>query len=802
MGGSVFNLAEAIPPALRARPQWLLWRFEQQAGEKKPRKVPYYANGRRRTGEQGCAEDRAALVTLDVAVEALASSDRSGIGFAFLPGDGLIGIDLDGVIDGDTGEIGERGSSIIQACQSYTEFSPSGRGVHIIAAGETETFKSNAIGVEVFCGRQFFTFTGRRYPGTPADVRVIPPDVLRRLRATVEQARQSGESAKRALPAESATAKVESALAFVSADCPYDDWIRVGMAVHAELGETGFSVWDNWSAKSEKYPGAHELQTHWKSFRPGAITGATLYGLAVEAGWRAPRPVDVKAPAMPRKAPGGASSGSGAPAVEWPEPLDPRARPTPEIEPRNILPGIFGEHAAAVADSTQTPPAIATMFTISILGTVLQGRAEVAPFGDDYREPLAIWTVSCYPVGGRKTAVYNACVAPVIRYEKLAGDRARPEIHRRYAAREVAAKRIEKLKQDAAREEDAARRALIQDAIKRVRDEMPDEMKAPLIFTTNATPERTEGMLAEQGGKLGVLSDESDTFLNLSGGLRGGMASLDVVLKGHAGSALRVDRQGREAHLDRPTLSMGLIVQPESFAELAAGRRLRATGVLARYLYTIPKSNIGTRDVRQRKPIPRETAERYHVAVMSLLEGYEERGREPRVLVFSTEALEPWLAFAEGVERNQGEGGRYEAISDWTSKLPGHAARLSALFQIAEHGLDIHEVGLSAVQRALELCRLLIPHAEAAFGMLGADDTDADALAVLRWIKAGEYREFSRREAQRAMHGRFSKVERLERALAALRDRYIISGEKKAATGGRASAFYLVNPKIHQRGAP
>ena len=81
--------------------------------------------------------------------------------------------------------------------------------------------------------------------------------------------------------------------------------------------------------------------------------------------------------------------------------------------------------------------------------------------------------------------------------------------------------------------------------------------------------------------------------------------------------------------------------------------------------------------------------------------------------------------------------------------------------------------------------------------MLGADDADADALAVLRWIKAGERREFTRRDAQRAMHGRFSKVDRLEHALTILRDNYLISGEKKAATGGRASAFYLVNPKLY-----
>lgn len=480
---------------------------------------------------------------------------------------------------------------------------------------------------------------------------------------------------------------------------------------------------------------------------------------------------------------------------EWPDPILPGAKQTSPIE-ASILPGIFGEHAAAVAASTQTPPALATMFTVSILATVLQGRFEVAPFGDDYREPLPIWTCSCYPVGGRKTAVFNAIAAPPLRWEKLAGDRARSEIARRYAAREVALKRIERHKQDASREDDEKRRAAIQNDIKREREEMPDEMKAPRIFTTNATPERTEGLLAEQGGKLGILSDESDTFLNLSGGLRGGMASLDVVLKGHAGSSLRTDRQGREAHLDRPTLSMGLIVQPESFAELAAGRRLRATGVLARYLYAVPKSNIGTRDVRKRVPVPPAISEGYHQAIMALLEGYEVRGGEPRVLVFAADALEPWLVFAENVEKHQGDGGRFEAISDWTSKLPGHAARLAALFQLADTGLDAREVGRAAVERAVELCRLLTSHAEAAFAMLGADDIDADALAVLRWIRTGGRREFTRRDAQRAMHSRFSKVERLERALAILRDNYIISGEKRATTGGRASAFYLVNPKL------
>jgi putative DNA primase/helicase len=485
--------------------------------------------------------------------------------------------------------------------------------------------------------------------------------------------------------------------------------------------------------------------------------------------------------------------------VEWPDPIMPGARQTPDI-PATILPGIFGEHAAAVAEATQTPPALAVLFTISVLATILQGRYLVEPFGDgDYRETLSLWTVTCYPVGGRKTAVFNACAAPVQRWEKLAGDRARPEIYRRFAAREVALKRIERLKNDAAREDDAKKRSLIEDEIKRTKEEMPEELKAPRCFTTNATPERTEGLMAEQDGKIGIWSDEADTFLNLTGALRGGVASLDAVLKGHAGSAIRVDRQGREAHLDKPALSMGLIVQPESFAELAAGRRLRNTGVLARFLFAVPRSNIGQRDVRLRKPIPRHLAESYHDALMHLLEGYEVRGSEPRVLPFDSAALEPWLAFAEGVEQHQGEGGRYEHISDWTSKLAGHAARLACVFQLARQGLDAKVVELASVESALAVCRLLVPHAEAAFSILGADDTDADALAVLRWLRGTERQEFTRREAQRSMHGRFAKVERLERALGVLRDLYIISGEKRAATGGRASAFYLINPKIYTK---
>jgi hypothetical protein len=70
-----------------SRSQWLVWKFEQKEGDKKPRKVPYYATGRRRVGEQGTPEDRAKLCVLDEAWWGLfapaqeTAHGMSGVGF-------------------------------------------------------------------------------------------------------------------------------------------------------------------------------------------------------------------------------------------------------------------------------------------------------------------------------------------------------------------------------------------------------------------------------------------------------------------------------------------------------------------------------------------------------------------------------------------------------------------------------------------------------------------------------------------------------------------------------------------------
>jgi putative DNA primase/helicase len=187
----------SVPAALANRQQWLLWKFEHKEGATKPGKIPYYVAGGRRTGGQGDDRDRQRLATLAVVRRAYERGGWSGVGFAFLPGDGLIGIDIDGAIDPDTGVVTERCANIIKACRSFTEYSPSGKGVHIIVEGQTTTNKSNDIGLEVFCERQFFTFTANRYPETPADVLPIDAGVLSRLHKTIDDAKEAAKALRK-----------------------------------------------------------------------------------------------------------------------------------------------------------------------------------------------------------------------------------------------------------------------------------------------------------------------------------------------------------------------------------------------------------------------------------------------------------------------------------------------------------------------------------------------------------------------------------------------------------------------------
>ena len=68
-------------------------------------------------------------------------------------------------------------------------------------------------------------------------------------------------------------------------DASYDDWLRVGMALHHETcgSNSGLAVWNEWSASGKKYKGLADLETHWRSFRNDVSNPVTRRSLVRDA---------------------------------------------------------------------------------------------------------------------------------------------------------------------------------------------------------------------------------------------------------------------------------------------------------------------------------------------------------------------------------------------------------------------------------------------------------------------------------------------------------------------------------------
>lgn len=490
---------------------------------------------------------------------------------------------------------------------------------------------------------------------------------------------------------------------------------------------------------------------------------------------------------------------------EWEEPLLFGEIETPEI-PSSSLPGWLEEYCKAVSDSTQTPQGLAVMMGLSTIAACLQKRVEVSPYGDDYREPVSLWTVTALPPATRKTAIKTAMTGPLTTWEDEQATILKPEIKKTQTKRDILLKRIETIKAQAAKTEKPIDREKAYSEIEGIENDMPDEKRPPRLWTDDTTPEKLQMLLVEHGERMALLSDEGGIFEIMGGLYSDGRVNLNVFLQSHAGSPVRVDRATRTAYLHRPALSFGLTIQPDILSEFSKGskRIFRGNGTLARFLYCIPKSNIGSRDMSKRVTIPESIKAKYQAGILNLLSiepVFNEHGREnARLLTLSREALDSWVRFSQYIESNQGPDREFEYMQDWTGKLPGAALRIAGLFHAIKHGIERPTIDHETIEQSLDLCELLIPHTKAAFDLMGGDQAINDAKHVYRWILAKGEDSFVKSHCHKALEGRFRKVERLDKALQVLTERHIISEPLKRATGKRPGISYLVNPAILRGG--
>ncbi len=284
------------PDALRDLPGWVIWRFEPN-GEKKPRKVPFYASGSKRQGDHGAPGDRQQLVTFDAARAAAARRKFDGVGLALMPEFNIVALDFDDCVT--AGEIHPEVLALLS--DTYAELSPSGRGIRAFFRGQLGNRKSHAskgfeFGLETFSTNGFVTFTGAvldivELMGNTNEIATLGAPVMdlvrRRFKRELELAAQPGEQNTDTVGL--TPTQLDQALAALPEDLDYDTWLQVGMALHHETSGSadGFELWDAWSQRSSKYTTREYGMDRWRSFDRGTgpiVTARSLVHLANEHG--------------------------------------------------------------------------------------------------------------------------------------------------------------------------------------------------------------------------------------------------------------------------------------------------------------------------------------------------------------------------------------------------------------------------------------------------------------------------------------------------------------------------------------
>ena len=91
--------------------------------------------------------------------DAYTSGAYDGVGFVLSSGDPYAGVDLDGGRDPETGELAGWAAEIVGKLDSYTELSPSGKGLHVLVKGKVpKALKMPHI--EIYSMERYLTVTG------------------------------------------------------------------------------------------------------------------------------------------------------------------------------------------------------------------------------------------------------------------------------------------------------------------------------------------------------------------------------------------------------------------------------------------------------------------------------------------------------------------------------------------------------------------------------------------------------------------------------------------------------------------
>lgn len=833
----------SFPQEMTALPNWVCW---GKAGDN-DRKKPWNPV----TGYGASASDPTTWATYQQAVEAVRRGEYAGVGFEFR-GSGLVGIDFDHCMNRESGEIIPQVLAWLQKLDSYTEVSQSGHGFHVIVKGKKHEQIAGAPNNKIPVPEwgQGFDGTSNEH-GQPSEAAVEMYDDARYFALTETQFSNDSAVNARQDVADALFVEVsnmflkrkgqrrQGAQASTGGGFLTDSQI-LALARNSSTGSRFRQLYDTgqWegifgSQSSADQSLCNDLAFYStdfdqvdRLFRQSALmrdkwdekhyADGRTYGQATVQKALADTVTHYQgspsAPVnLPDKAPG-----------EFPELRrfeDDESQQLPAF-PVDCLPDVLRKYAVAAAENIQVPVEMVALPCICALATCVQGKFEVH-IKPGWHEPLCLFVLVVAAPSERKSSALRKATDPIGKYVGEYNASIRAEVEAYKAKIKVLEKRKNRLIEEEAKTSaspsadeplpETSEELPQESALIRTIRELEELESRPVNFmqlvANNVTPEKLETLMMENHGCMSIFSAEGGIFGIMAGLYNNGKANTDVFTQGFSGDRIQADRLTRgRVEIERPALTMCLLVQPEILAEVKGNKHIKGVGVLARFLFAFPEKK---QEREYETPeIPFGVYREYHELIRKLISLYDypEAGQNPPYICFSPEAHELSKAFARELERRyRPEDSELRTVEEWAGKIHGTTCRLAALFHIANNPDDpaastVSGDEFAAAQQLTE--QFFIPHAVAAFRSSGAAESGAVYDAKYIWARieaAGLKACFKKNEIfHLCARTRFPAVKDMESGLSELQNRGYIQIEKSRAggKGGRPSDIVKVNPEL------
>lgn len=486
-------------------------------------------------------------------------------------------------------------------------------------------------------------------------------------------------------------------------------------------------------------------------------------------------------------------------------PLEPFDEDKPDALPSfpvEVLPPVLRDYALAVAESIQAPVDMAAVGLLAVCALAAQGvwKIEVKP---DWVEPLNLYALIIARPSERKSPVLREIACPVYDFEAAEQARREQPIREGQAKRQILEKRLAAAIDAAAKPAKSKSPAAQADglcaeqAVFDLQQELAglQEVKPFRLLADDVTPEALTSLLAAYGGRIGVFSAEGGLFKILSGLYSGQSANIDGFLKAYSGDPVRIDRKGRPSEtIQDPALTLLLMAQPQVLTEIAGNADFSGKGLLARFLYSLPASRVGSRTYRT-KPIPADVRDTFCQTLAAMLEVQASHTGPAQIIRLSEEADALSEAFANALELRL--CGDLADVEGWAGKYHGQVARIAGILHCFASGPDAGAELLTGgtFQAAATIGEYFLAHARAALIRAGLPKTPLRRDAEYLWqrLQTGGKAYFTKKEVLRLCQ-RFD-AESIRPPLEELARRGYIKIERQRPEGkGRPSETVFISP--------